>query len=108
LSEYLTITNDNFENEVLKSPLPVLVDFWAAWCGPCKMIGPFIEQLAKDYAGRVKVGKANVDEESDLAARYGVVTIPTLVVFKDGNIVNQAVGALPRQNIEALFKDLIA
>jgi len=108
LSDYITLTGGNFDQEVLKSQVPVLVDFWAAWCGPCRMVGPVIEQLAKEYAGRVKVGKVNVDEESDLASRYSIVTIPTLMVFKDGNIANQAVGALPKHNIEALFKDLIA
>jgi len=107
MSEHIVVTAANFETEVLKSPVPVLLDFWASWCGPCRMIGPFIEQLAGEYSGRLKVGKVNVDEEGTLASRHGVVSIPTLIVYKNGKIANQAVGALPKQNIEALFKDLI-
>ena len=107
MSEHIIVTGANFETEVLNSPVPVLLDFCASWCGPCRMIGPLVEQLAADYSGRLKVGKINVDEEADLASRHSVVSIPTLVVYKDGVIVNQAVGALPKQSIEALFKDLI-
>ena len=107
MSEHLVVTGANFETEVVKSDVPVLLDFWASWCGPCRMIGPFIEELAAEYNGRLKVGKINVDEEGDLATRHGVVSIPTLVVYKNGEIANQAVGAFPKQNIEALFKDLI-
>ena len=107
MSEHSTITDANFETEVLQSPIPVLLDFWAAWCGPCRMIGPFVEQLAEEYSGRIKVGKVNVDEEGGLAGRHSVVSIPTLVVYKDGKIANQAVGALPKQSIEGLFKDLL-
>jgi len=107
VSEHIVITGANFEAEVLKSTVPVLVDFWAAWCGPCRMIGPMVEQIAEEYSGRIKVGKVNVDEEADLASRHSVVSIPTLVMYKDGKIVNQAVGALPKQSIEALFKDII-
>ena len=107
MSEHIVITGANFEAEVLKSTVPVLVDFWAAWCGPCRMIGPMVEQIAEEYSGRIKVGKVNVDEEADLASRHSVVSIPTLVMYKDGKIVNQAVGALPKQSIEALFKDII-
>ena len=107
MSEHIVVTNANFETEVLQSPVPVLLDFWASWCGPCRMIAPLIEQLADEYAGRLKVGKVNVDEEADLAGRHGIVSIPTLLVYKDGKIVNQAVGAVPKQNIEALFKGVI-
>ena len=107
MSEHIDITDANFENEVLKSQIPVLLDFWASWCGPCKMIGPFIEQLASEYSGRIKVGKVNVDEAEAISSRHGIVSIPTLVVYKDGQIVNQAVGAFPKQNIEALFKDYL-
>ena len=107
MNEHITVTGANFETEVLQSPVPVLLDFWASWCGPCRMVGPFVEQLAKEYSGRLKVGKVNVDEEADLAGRHGIVSIPTLVVYKDGQIANQVVGALPKQNIETLFKDLL-
>jgi thioredoxin 1 len=107
VSEHMNITDENFETEVLKSPIPVLLDFWASWCNPCRMIGPFIEQLAGEYSGRVKVGKVNVDEAGDISGRHGIVSIPTLVVYKNGQIVNQAVGAFPKKDIEALFKDFL-
>ncbi|MDR1900304.1 MAG: thioredoxin [Treponema sp.] len=107
MSSGTDITSDNFEAEVIKSPIPVLLDFWADWCNPCKMIGPFIDQLAAEYTGRVKVGKVNVDEQNELAGRHGIVSIPTLVLYKDGSPVRQKVGAAPKHDIEGLFKDLI-
>ena len=100
----ITITKENFETEVLKSDVPVLLDFWATWCGPCMMIAPTLEEIARENAGRLKVGKVNVDEEYELAVQFGVTSIPLLVVMENGQIVNKAVGAMPRAKIEALFK----
>jgi len=104
MSHELTITAANFEAEVIKSPLPVLLDFWAPWCGPCKMIGGFIAELAEEYQGRFKVGKVNVDEEGSLAERHQVVSIPTLVVYRNGEITDKRIGAAPKRDIEALLR----
>ena len=87
------LTGANFEAEVVKSDMPVLVDFWASWCGPCRMLAPVIESLAKEYEGRVKVGKVNVDEEGPLAAQFAIVSIPTVIIFKDGKPAEKIVGA---------------
>lgn len=103
----ITLTVDTFENEVTKSPIPVIVDFWAPWCMPCKMVAPMLEQVAREYEGRLTVATVNVDEEGELANRFGIVSIPTLLVFKNGEMVRQRVGALPRQEIDNLFKDLV-
>ncbi|MBP3469450.1 MAG: thioredoxin [Lachnospiraceae bacterium] len=99
----VTITEANFETEVLQSELPVLVDFWADWCGPCRMLAPLIEDLAKEYEGRIKVGKVNVDEQQELAMKYRVVSIPTLVLFREGQAVNRLVGAVPKGRIEEML-----
>ena len=107
MSTGITITGGNFEQEVLQSPIPVLIDFWASWCGPCKMIGPFIDQLAGEYEGRIKMGKVNVDEEDVLAQRHGIASIPTLVLYKGGDIVAQKNGSAPKRDIEAMFKSFI-
>lgn len=100
----LEITRENFENEVMKSDIPVLIDFWAPWCGPCRMMGPIIEQLAEEYEGKAKVGKVNVDEEGELSQAFGVMSIPTIVLVKDGKIVKQAVGARPKAEVEAMLQ----
>jgi thioredoxin 1 len=107
MSSGLAVNAANFEDEVLKSKIPVLVDFWAEWCQPCRMIGPLLDQLAEEYAGRVKICKVNVDEENDLAGRHNVVSIPTMVVYKDGRPVRHQVGAVPKAQIAALFSDLL-
>jgi thioredoxin 1 len=100
----LQVTDQTFEQEVLKSSQPVLVDFWAAWCGPCRMIAPTVEALANDYAGRAKVAKVNVDENQVTPASYRVQGIPTLLLFKDGQVREQLVGAASRDVIENLLK----
>jgi thioredoxin 1 len=100
----IKITKDNFDSEVLKSDLPVLVDFWADWCGPCRMLGPVIAQIAEEYAGKVKVGKVNVDEEPELANAFRVSSIPLVVLMKDGKIAGSSVGYRPKADIEKLLK----
>ncbi|WP_304223537.1 thioredoxin [Gracilinema caldarium] len=107
MSTEVKLTASNFDAEVMQSSLPVLIDFWAEWCMPCKMIAPLVDQIATQYAGKLKVGKVNVDEESELANRFGIVSIPTLLVIKNGSVVRQRVGALPKHELENLFKDLI-
>jgi len=98
------VTEDNFDQEVLKSNTPVLVDFWAAWCAPCRMIAPTVEQIAADYDGRAKVVKVNVDESGDISARYNIRGIPTLLLFKDGMIKDQIVGATSKDTITRMIE----
>ena len=93
------LTSDNFESEVATYEGTVLVDFWAPWCGPCRMVGPVVEELAKDYAGKVKVGKLNTDDAPDIASKFGIRSIPTLLFFKNGAVVQQLVGAYPKSKI---------
>ncbi len=99
MSKPLEVTDATFEAEVLKADLPVLVDFWAAWCGPCKMIAPVVEELAKDYAGKLKVCKLNVDENNQTAAQYGIMSIPTLMLFKAGKPVERLIGYMPKAKL---------
>ena len=99
----LKITKENFEREVLQSDKPVLIDFWASWCGPCRMLSPTISEIAEEYKDKVKVGKVNVDEEEELAAMFRVSSIPLLVVMKDGKVVNSSVGVRPKEQIVGML-----
>jgi thioredoxin 1 len=99
MADEIILTESNFEDEVLKSELPVLVDFWADWCGPCKMLAPTIEELATEYKGRAKIGKLNVDQHPAIAEKYGIRSIPTLIFFENGAIVDQAVGVQSKNNL---------
>lgn len=104
----ITITDSNFEEEVIKSNLPVLVDFWAVWCGPCKAIAPIVEEIAAEYDGKVKVGKLDVDQNNDSAIKYGVRSIPTLLIFNEGKLINTIIGRVPKsQIVEALNAVLV-
>ncbi|AEF95051.1 thioredoxin [Desulfotomaculum nigrificans CO-1-SRB] len=97
----------NFETEVLKADIPVLVDFWAAWCGPCRAIAPIVEQLSTEFAGKVKIGKVNVDENRDLAQQFGVMSIPTLIFFKNGEKVDQVIGFTSKADLEKKLNALL-
>ena len=101
----ITLTNENFEAEVLQSDLPVLVDFWATWCGPCRMIAPIVEEIADEFDGKVKVGKVDVDENEDLAMEYGVMSIPTIMVFKNGALADTQVGFCTKEQLLELLFD---
>ena len=106
--EPIHVTDATYEQAVLKSELPVIVDFWAPWCGPCKMLGPLLDQAAKKYAGKLIVAKINIDDDSDTASVLGVQSIPTLLFVKNGEIVNRTVGSMPGAQLENLILDLIA
>ena len=106
--QIMHLTDDSFDDTIKNAQGPVLVDFWAAWCSPCKMIAPYLEQIAGEVEGKATVAKVNVDENGDLSARFGIRSIPTLVVFKDGRIVDQTIGALPKDQIRSLLQKHIA
>ena len=100
-------TDQNFENDVEQSENPVLIDFWAVWCGPCKAIAPVIEEIADEYQGKVKVGKVDVDQNQNTAMKYGIRSIPTILIMNKGEVVNQIVGAVPKNNITDMLNELI-
>jgi thioredoxin 1 len=102
----VTLTQENFDSEVLKSAKPVLVDFWAEWCGPCKMIAPLLDELATEYDGKVKIGKINTDDQQQLAAQFNISSIPTLLFFKNGQVVSQMRGARPKRDFKAALDSI--
>lgn len=99
----IRLTESNFDQEVMQSEIPVVVDFWATWCGPCQMLAPVLEEVAEAYEGKVKVGKVNVDEEMSIAMKYHISSIPKLLMFKNGEVVNQSLGFLPKESLEKFF-----
>ncbi|MCF8060911.1 MAG: thioredoxin [Deltaproteobacteria bacterium] len=107
MADILQVTDETFENEIVNSDLPALVDFWAAWCGPCKMVGPVVEELAKEYEGKVKVAKMDVDQNRETPGRFGIRNIPTLIFFKGGEVANTIIGAQPKSAIEEEIKKLL-
>lgn len=104
----VTLTDQNFKREVLESNLPVLVDFWASWCGPCQMIAPVVEEIAKEFEGKFKVGKLNIDENRETAGNYNIMSIPALLIFKDGKVVDEIIGSLPKSEIVNHIKKIIS
>ena len=107
MGNYVEINDSNFEDEVIKSDIPVLIDFWAEWCAPCRIIAPIVEEIADEYQGKVKVGKVNVDNNPQTSMNYGIRSIPTLLIFKDGKPVDQLIGAVPKNEIETKISALV-
>ena|SRR3990172_7974322 len=105
--ELIKLTDENFEDEVIKSDKPVLIDFWATWCGPCRMIAPIVEELATEYEGKAKIGKLDVDSNQQTSIKYGVRSIPTLLIFKDGEVIETIIGAVPKKNIVEKLNSVI-
>jgi len=104
----VTLTDQNFKSEVLDSKVPVLVDFWAEWCGPCRMVAPVVEKIAKEYAGKLKVGKVNVDDNSETPQKYGIQGIPTLILFKNGQVANQMVGFQSEDKLKSSIDSVLS
>ena len=107
MSELLQITDENFDAEIINSELPAMVDFWAEWCGPCRMVGPMVEELAKEYEGKIKVAKMDVDKNRETPTRFGIRNIPTLILFKGGEVAHTIIGAQPKTSIEEELKKLL-
>ena len=107
MADEVTVTRSNFDAEVMKSTVPVIADFWAEWCGPCKMIAPVLKDLARDYKDKIKIAKIDVDAEGELAQQFNIVSIPTILVFSKGQVVKQQIGAVPRPALEKMIKDVI-
>ncbi len=108
MSNEIEFTDANFEAEVIASTEPVLVDFWAPWCGPCKMIAPIVAEISTEYSGKIKVGKVNTDDNKQVAATYGVMSIPTLMIFKDGEVVERIIGAQPKEKVTDKIDSVLA
>ena len=107
MADILQVTDDTFEDEIMNSDVPAMVDFWAEWCGPCKMIGPLVEELADEYKGKIKVAKMDVDQNRQTPIKFGIRNIPTLILFKEGKVVNTIVGAQSKSNLQAELKKLL-
>jgi len=107
MADLLHVTDGNFDKEIVKADIPAMVDFWAEWCGPCKMVGPTVEALAKEYEGKIKIAKMNVDENRETPAKFGIRNIPTLILFKDGEVAQTIVGAQPKSHLEEELKKLL-
>ena len=107
MADEVTVTRSNFDAEVMKSTVPVIADFWAEWCGPCKMIAPVLKDLARDYKDKIKIAKIDVDAEGELAQQFNIVSIPTILVFSKGQVVKQQIGAAPRQALEKILKEIL-
>ncbi len=107
MADVLMVSDSTFEQEILQAGMPAMVDFWAPWCGPCLAVAPVVEELAKDYAGKIKIAKMNVDENQKTPMKYGIRAIPTLIMFKDGNVVDQITGAVSKSQIENALKKML-
>jgi len=107
MTDLLHVSDSDFEEEIIKADIPAMVDFWAEWCGPCKMVGPVVESLAKEYRGKVKIAKMDVDENRETPAKFGIRSIPTLILFKEGKVAHTIIGAVPKGDIEEELKKLL-